>query len=845
MHRARLTERLDRARSSGRITLVHAPAGFGKTTLLSQWARQSADPVAWYSLDETDNDLIKFWRYVSQSVYAAVSPGSADRLTPLLRAYPNVSIGGILDALLSGLEEAESPLAVVLDDYQVIADPFIHDSLSYFIDRLPDPVHLVVASRSELPLSTSKWNARGQRHLLTAKQLSFTPEEAREFCLQAAGLTLTDDRIGQLMDWTEGWAASLQLISVSLSEHPNPDVFFDRGRGTNRDLMQYLLDEVFERLPERLRGFLLRTSVLSRFDAEACDAMTDSKDGLRTLDELQRRNLFLTPLDDSGAWFRYHHLFGQFLQDYVRQHEPGLWPDLHRQAAVHLSGRGMPDDAVEHALAAGDHDLAVRLLERHVESVLRRGELATLLRWMQSVPRDAMTHSLATLHAFLLIVTGQIEPAERELARLEREAAEEASGEALRELQSGLFFVKVNWAFASGRYEQWYAYAEQLPGMLPENPIFYHFNYNSNEPFVRRTLFGLRGVQNVETEQIAKRITGIMEAHGWGNALFTLYIIQSLSEGYYEWNRLEDSEALVRRVEPIARRQRIAGLYVPNRLTAARIQWALGQKEAAWAILNEAIEEMRGAGEDEAQWLRPLRAFAAYLHVREGDPARADKELSGLELQPGKISLLRMTEYMALARLLGARRKEKDALRLLDPLRQKSGADGSLIGLVEISALQALLEAQRGHRAAALRHLGEALALSEASGYIRTYLDEGESMQSLLQQYRDLRVKQPSPGEPEAAAPSVGYVERVLAAFPQKEPPASRSARLQEPLSAKERAVLLEAVRGAVNREIAERLHLTEGTVKVYLSRIYAKLGVSTRVQALRRAEELRLFEAD
>lgn len=847
--RERLTKRLTQA-LNGRLTLVCAPAGFGKTTLLSQWARQTSSPVAWFSVDDTDNDLIKFWRTLARAIAPHVSPALPDMLAPLLQTYPNVTIHSILDMLLNELEDkAPGKLAIVLDDYHSIADASIHESLAYAIDHLPDRVHLVIASRTELPLSTAKWNARGQRHDLTAKHLSFTSEEAKRFCRDYAGLALSNERIDQLMRWTEGWAASLQLISLTIGESEDPEWFFDRFKGGDRNLMQYLFDEVFAQLPPELRRFLLRTSVLSRFDASACDALAETGDGRRFLEELQKRNLLLASLDDSGTWYRYHHLFSHFLRNQVMLEHPGLWPELNRLAAIHLSGRSLMDEAIEHALTAGDSELAVGLLSEYVFAVLLKGELATLLRWMQQIPADSLTHQLALLHAFTLIVTGQFDRARTELERLER-IAEGIVGELATEVQSGLFFVKVNLAFATGDYEQWYAYVERLPDMLPKSPLFYHFNYNTNEPLVRRTVFGLRGIQNAEIEAISHRIVSILESHGWGDALFTQYIVQSVAEGYYEWGRLKDSKTLIRRIEPIARRYRIAGLYVPNRIALTRLLWAEGENAAAYEALSEAMDEV-SQYPDSGSWLSAFRAAEVHFRIAEGNLAQAEKMLNELGLQPDKPSLFRVLEYMALARLLKARRKEKDAMQLLESLMRLSRREGSLLGMAEIAVQQALIEAQRGKRSAAFGYLAQALGIGLPNGYVRTFVDEGEPMQSLLRQYRDTLAKQLAEASAEETELKTGegaglleYVSRLLGLFPGKDlPPVGEE--LPEPLTSKERAVLLEAVRGAVNREIAERLHLTEGTVKVYLSRIYGKLGVSSRIQALHRAEELRLFELE
>ena len=836
VRRERLLDRLNRS-SEGRLAFICAPAGFGKTTLVSQWAEQASAGIAWYSLDETDNDLMKFWRYAIYSLAPLLTPGLGERIDPLLRAFPNVTIHTVLDFLLQELEEREgAPIAIVLDDYHSITDASIHDSVGYLIERLPEKVRLIVASRSEIPFPTAKWRVRDQLVDIRPDHLSFTDEEIRRFYTDSAGLSLTDERVSLLRKWTEGWAASLQLIALTLKEHSDPDRFFKQYEGTDRSLIQYLLDEVFSGLPRELQRFLLRTSILDRLDAESCDALTLGGDGRDMLERLQKLNLFLIPLDDTQGWFRYHHLFSAFLRSQLEKDEPTLLPELHRLAANHFAGRSLLEEALEHSLECRDAGLSVQLLGLQISSVLERGEWGTLLRWMRRIPREALPFGLSLLYAFTLIITGQFDAAEEELRRLERLTLEEEPGEALREMQSGLFFAKINLAFSSGNYEQWYSYADRIPDMLPESPLLYRFNYNTNEPFVRRTAFGLKGMQNPETEAIAKRIVGILESHGWGQSLFTQYILQSLGEGYYEWNRLEDCVGLLKLIEPIARKHRIAGLLVPNRIAYARYLSAEGRVKDALAAVDDTIELVSEELE-EPRWLSCLYALQAYLHLRNGNALQAEKALSPLKLSAqDKPSLPKNWEYVTYARLLGAKRKEKEALGLLGTLSRLNHRESNIAGIVDIAVLQALLNAQCGLRSLAFSHLEEALEYGSANGYVRSFVDEGEPMRSLLMQFKEHSSRGGQEGKWDS------YIESLLGHFPRKEK-LLHAAELPEQLTRKEIAVLLEAVRGAANREIAERLHLTEGTVKVYLSRIYGKLGVSTRIQALRRAEELRLFE--
>ncbi|MDI4648332.1 LuxR C-terminal-related transcriptional regulator [Cohnella hashimotonis] len=855
--RTRLLERMDHA-FNGRLTELVAPAGFGKTTLLTQFLTERKAPAAWLSLDDTDNDPAKFWRYFIQAI-GAVIPELPARALPLLDAYPNVSRETMADMLLGEIDEftmrTGQPLAIALDDYHAIHDERIHDSLAYFIDQLPDGAHLIIASRTQPPVKAAKWRARGQSTEIAGGELTFTVDETRRFCEHTAKLSLTTEQVDRIVAWTEGWAAIVQLLSVSLEgrDAGSLDRLSGHAAGGHGDIMAYLAEEVLSRLPDELRRFLLDTSVTERFDAVTCDALTGRDDGARMLGELRRRNLFLVSLDDGGVWFRYHHIFRDVLKNELLREDPARAKRLSRAAALRFSELGLYDEAMEQVVQGGNDELAAELLQRHLYTVLGRGEFSTLLRWMQAISPASLPAELHLLHAFALVVTGQYPAAEAALITLERDIHALPDDGRRGQLQSGLFFVKVNYAFSTGDYDQWLKYADRIPDMLPESPLFYNLNYNKSEPLVRRTLFGLNGAIPPNTNVIALRMVDIMNAHGWKQSLFSQYVVQSVAEGYFEWDRVSEADSLLKEVETIAYLKRCAGLYVPCRITMARVLQAKGRGAEARSLLQSTAETTGEWGE--SRWEMPLAAYEARFALAEGDLAGAERLLKRTGVGAADTpALYRETEYMTLARLLGARRKEKEALRLLEGLTMLGARERSLITTVDASVLRALLEWQRGRREAALDRLQEALAAGAANGYVRSFTGEGKPMLTLLQAYRAKRLQPVSAGEEMLAGDDVvpaAYVEGLIARLEAELEAAGASPaegeygveRLIEPLTDKELALLQELDRGATNRESAAKLQLTEGTVKVYLSRVYAKLGVSSRTQALSRARELRLLD--
>jgi LuxR family maltose regulon positive regulatory protein len=909
--RPRLIETLQLA-AEARLISLNAPAGFGKTTLLGQWAAKHHGPIGWLSLDERDDDLNRFWRYVLQAIiHAAPQP---ERYELLHRLLPAASIDLFIDALINELCGEADSLLLVWDDFHFIQSAVIHGTIFSFIDRLPDTVRLIIGSRTELQLPAAKWIARGEYISLDARRLQFTLEETAAFCEQTAKIPLSATRIQRFQQRTEGWAAALQLLSMSMHSEADYERIMTSYNGGNEAVENFLIQEVLAGLPGPLREFVQRTSILDRMDAALCEAVTGRADGTALLEQLKADNLFIIPLDEQGTWFRYHQLFAEALQSRLRRSDPVGLLDSHRRAALHLSDRGFHSAAISHAIAAEDTALTERLLAKHAEVLLKLGEFTILLRWLDSFP--ARSHErqpeTALLHAFVLVASGQPQRAEEIVDHVEAQLGELAheDGSRFQQLQSGMLFVKSNLLYASGRFEQWMRFASSgLHHMLPHNSIYYSFNYNLTEPLVRYTAFGIKGVITKEMEQIAHLFTRTLSAHNWNDSLINLYVLQTLGEGYYEWNRLEEAAALLRDVDRAAREHAVPGLLVPNRIVQAMLYQANGQFYLAHDTIDEAIT-LLGAMNVSASWIRNLQACRARLYTLEGRLGAARKELTRLQIALGDRPLLsRYYEYMALIRLLSAQRKLMEALRLVRLLLPQAVRENSLIHIIELTLVEAGLEELLGQRAKALIKLQEALALTQPSGYIRSYLDEGEPMLGLLQltlSQLPFSEPEPEPGEPqgisadyssdlEPGAPqeisadyfsdskpgapqgisadyssdskpgapqgisadyssdskpgarqeiSADYVRALIAQFPGKE---------QEPKAAQPPAALTQSElgllsligQGASNKQIAARLALSEGTVKVYLSRIYSKLDVSSRTQALLAARRLGLLERE
>ena len=414
--RPRLVSRLDEGLDRG-LVLVCAPAGYGKTVALADWARRSGRPVAWLSLDAGDNDPVRFWRYVVAAVGPA-RPGVAGRLLPLFGPPPPSSFDGPVTALINELaaQPGDGEAVLILDDYHLIDAGPVHESLLLLAEHLPPGLRLVLASRSDPPLPLGRLRARGQLAELRAAELRFTADEAAALLQQAAegaGTALSDADVAALTARTEGWAAGLQLAGLSLRGQADTAGFVAAFSGSHRYVLDYLAGEVLDHLDGQMRDFLLETSVLERLSGELCDTVTGRTGSQALLERVERAGLFLVPLDEARGWWRYHHLFAGLLRARLQAGRPARVAALHRAAAAWHQEHDLADDAVRHALAAGDAVWAARLIEQHFDAALQQGQRATIHRWLAALPAD-LVHARARLvlaQAWMAVVGGHMEAA--------------------------------------------------------------------------------------------------------------------------------------------------------------------------------------------------------------------------------------------------------------------------------------------------------------------------------------------------------------------------------------------------------------------------------------------------
>ena len=875
--RPRLTVCLDEGLARG-LVLACAPAGYGKTVLLADWARRGGHPAGWLSLDAGDNDPARFWHHAVAALDRA-RPGTGERVAPLLGPPAPSSFQGLVTALINDLAGEEALL--VLDDYHLISARQVHESLAFLVEHRPAGLCVVLASRSDPPLPLARLRARNQLTEIRAAELRFTPAEAGEL-LQHAAAALPDASVAALAVRTEGWAVGLQLAALSLRGHDDAAAFVAAFTGSHRYVLDYLAEEVLEGQDTQLRTFLLETSVLERLSGPLCDAATGRQGSQALLEEAERAGLFLIPLDEVRGWWRYHHLFADLLHARLQQEQPGRLAQLHRNAAAWCQEHGLADEAIGHAAAAGEMLWAARIIEQQFNLVHRiRGEAATIDRWLSVLPAEVVRTRprLLLAQAHVAGDSGHPEVMEPLLDAAEcappgwaDEPFEPASGAAAS------FLINVPAMTTLNR-----SYLAQLHGDAEATAAFATQTLAESKPeegALSATAHGflavaewLRGRLTEAERALASSLTGWRETGqltliGWG--CYELVLIQ-LAQGQLDAAALTCEQALgslVRSGLPapaagpsyaglaeiayqrdeldVALRHATEGIalcrqfvYTPplagGLATLAMIRQATGDPAGAL----EAISEAGQAAPGPAGLLNPVPARRARLLLAQGDLPAAARFPQENGLGPDdEPDYARESGHLVLARILLAQDRAGQALALLDRLQPAAAAQDRVGSLIETGALRALALAAAGDEAAAVTALAGALLLACPQGHVRVFADEGPLMAALLGRL----IAAQRTGQAAAGVP-LGYLARLQRAFGPGQPARdSVPSGIVDPLTSRELEVLGLLAAGRSNQAIAGQLVVTLDTVKKHVGHVLGKLGATNRTEAVARARELGLI---
>ena len=805
--RPRLVAALDEGLARG-LVLVCAPAGSGKTALLADWVRSAGRPVAWLSLDAADDDPARFWRHVVAALDRA-RPGIAERAGPLLGPPAPASFEGLVTALVNDLAQAgEDAVLLVLDDYHLIDAPPVHTPLAFLLEHLPPGLRLVLASRSDPPLPLARLRAGGQLTELRAAELRFTAEETAALLREAIGADLPDAAAAALAARTEGWAAGLQLAALSLRGQADPAGFVAAFSGSHRYVLDYLADEVLAGQAKQVRGFLLETSVLERLSGELCDAVTGRTDGQATLEQVERAGLFLVPLDEVRGWWRYHHLFADLLRARLQQEQPGRVTQLHRNAAAWYEEHGLADDAIGHAVAAGEMLWAARIIEQYFDMVYHiRGEVATFRRWLSMLPDEVVRSRprLLLAQAIMAMTIGHFEVVEPLLDAVARaphdwadEPLEPVGGAAASNLINVPALTTLVRSFAAQYYgdaEATAAFATQaLAEIKPGERLL-----SANAHVFLAVAEWLRGRLTEAERAIGASVTewretGQLRMTAWSyhslvlirraqgrldaavqtceqalDTLVTAGLAPAAGPGYVgladiAYQRDELDVALRHATEGIAlcRQFVYAPALADGLATLAMIRQATGDPAGALEAITEADQVSPGP----AGLLNPAPARRARLLLAQGDLAAAARfaQDNGLN-EDDEPDYAREPGHLVLARILLAQDRPGQALELLDRLHAAAAAQDRTGSLIETGALRALALAGAGEEDAALDALAGALILGCPQGYVRVFADEGAPMAALLA--RLVAAQKAERGA--ARGVPLGCLAQVLRAFGEQE----------------------------------------------------------------------------
>ena len=886
--RPRLAGQLEAGLGQGMV-LVCAPAGYGKTVLLAGWALAGQRPVAWLSLDPGDNDPARFWRHAVAAL-DRVRPGIGARVGPLIGPPTPASFEGLLTALINdlGAGSAADETLLVLDDYHVIGARPVHDSVQFLLEHRPPGLRLVLASRSDPPLALARLRARGQLAELRAADLRFTAGEAGALLRQMAGgrgAALPDSAVAALAARTEGWAAGLQLAALSLRGQADAAAFVAAFTGSHRYVLDYLGEEVLECQPEQLQTFLLETSVLERLSGGLCDAVTGRAGSQALLEQVEQAGLFLLPLDEVRGWWRYHRLFADLLRARLQQ-EPGRAARLHRNAAAWHEEHGLADEAIRHAVAAGEMTWAARLIERYFDAVYRlRGEPATIQRWisalpaglLQSRPRLLLAQAqLAAAASRMEAVQRFADAAERAFAAAADEPFEPSVGRATSLLANIPAHIALCRGFAAqyrGDAEATAAFASRARAELGEDEHLLDYEAHCDLAVAE----WLRGRLAAAERALAPSIAGwadrpifvawgrhllgqVQRARGRLDAAAQTYQqareatagpgrtpLPAAGIGYVGLaevarQRGELDSALEQVTEGIELCRQLAYVspLAAGLVTLAWIRQARGDQAGALDAMREAERTSQAQGGP----LNPVPAQQARLLLAQGDLPAAARWIAERGLQADdEPDYAREPGHLVLARLLLAQGQPGEALALLDRLHTAAVGQERTGSIIETGALRALALAASGRESEAVTVLAGMLTLAGHQGHVRVFADEGPPMAALLG-----RLIAAQRADQTAAVVPLAFLARLQRAFGDACPvPGTRPARagvpgLIDPLTGRELEVLRLLAAGRSNQDIARELVVTLDTVKKHVSHILGKLGGSNRTEAVTRARQLDLI---
>ncbi|MEN8243049.1 MAG: LuxR C-terminal-related transcriptional regulator [Chloroflexota bacterium] len=868
-----------------KLTFISAPAGYGKTTLVTEWLRklQSEAPkgkpvqyrIAWLSLDEGDNALIRLLTYMIAALnqIEELGPELGKTALGMLQSPQTPPTEMILISLINEMAAIPFKVILVLDDYHLVEDPSIHNALTFLLNQLPLALHLAIVTREDPPVPLARFRVQDQITELRAADLRFTEAEAASFLNEIMDLRLSEEGIKALENRTEGWIAGLQLAAISMQGQHDVTAFIDTFTGSHCLVLDYLIEEVLEQQSDINHSFLLKTSILDKLNGSLCNTLTGREDSQQQLERFEHANLFLIPLDSERTWYRYHHLFADLLRQKLIQTQADDVARLHQKASKWYQQAGFLQDAIQHAIAAGDHDRTAALLEESWSDGYTPSRQVIWMNWASSLPDEIVFDRplLGIAYVQALLNIGQLEEADRRLKDVEELIARPdarlivVDEIQLETLPASVALWRAYHARALGDTQNTIQYVEQALSLFPENDFSNRAGLHGllgltywadgdiekayqvfSKDVLKNTIDRITGAFVLadmkrelghlsEAVQICEQAIKLAEGHDPPMPAGTEITYSYFGELYWEQGKLDQVSQTLFAAQSLGEEVDLLDWKQYWLIAQAQVEVSYGNLDGAYDLLDEAS---RLFIRTPVPVVRPIAAKQARIRFRQGRLNEAHDWAAERKLTTDDaVNYMQLYEHITLARLLIAQYKRgkspeiaEQADQFLDRLLAAARDKNWVRSAIEILILQALLAKEQGLVSSAIEHLEQALLLAEPGGFVQIFVDEGPEMAALL--YEALA---------RGVAPQ--FPQRLLAAYPapkqEMDAPKPKNESWVEQLSDREIEILMLIAEGRSNKEIAEKAHLSLNTVKAHTRNIYRKLNVNSRTQAIAKAKAL------
>lgn len=890
VNRSRLFQKLDQGLEYG-FALVSAPAGYGKSTLVSAWLKEKQHPGLWLSLDEKDNEIFRFLSYLG-AAFAEVNPLANATLESALQFHQQSDVETLLTPFLNQLVQLASPLSIILDDYHFIQNHDIHQALTFLLEHRPPGLHIIIITRADPPLPLAKLRARSELVEIRQADLCFSTNEATAFLNHTMGLGISSEDVESLTARTEGWIVGLQMAGLSLRGREDISRFIRSFNGEDRFILDYLFEEVFQSQSEDVQDFLLKTSILKQLCVSLCDAVIQTGNSGTILQSLERNNMFLIPLDDRRKWFRYHYLFQDLLKGHLKQVLPENITLLHQRASAWHANENDLENAIDHAFAAGDFEIAAQLIERVIKQEEVLNKLVAIRAWMDKLPpRILESHPwLEVYRGWVDFETGLRETAEQHLDVLEKslETVMDANDPQKHHIHGHIAVLRAYAAIGKEDISRALEMGKKALALLPEDD-----RMRSSAAVALGAAYWARG-DVTQTEQAFRvaREAGLRISHIRGAPATTYIGIQQVKQGQLQAAVATFTDAWQLATLPNGTETPLAGfarvklgdvLREQNNLALAsdhlnkgmelckqlgqvdvlvdawaclgRYQLTTGDLDGTWESLQSADRLARQSMVDHwlLCWIDNLRV-KAWLADGNLEAARTWAKNSGLLLE-GPFSYQHDLHHQNLARVLvaegsitGSEQSYRDAESLLEKLIAKARQAGWVHEEIRLRVMQALNYQAFEKKEEALQSLLEAATLAVPGRYIRVFLDDGKPIWRLLTSLAKTLANQVRLKKMTAQKQAMlqKYISELLSAFDADygqsrpaSPAVPKIESLVEPLSPRELEILKLLIQGCSDKQIADNLVIARETVHKHLKNIYGKLDVHSRAEAVVRARNL------